>query len=606
MKAEHHNDELKPGQLFLNRYRIDGILGRGGMGVVYLAFDLELDREAAIKLIRRVHAARPEYALRFKREMKTLAKVEHPNIVPLLDAGETPDGLLYMVMRRIHGTTLSHVIPDGGLDLISTLYFAIKIAEAVGVAHAKGVIHRDLKPDNIIVGDGGEITVVDFGIARPIDDKLPAGRPRGDGVQTGEGRDMGTVEFMAPEQLRPIAGMSLDARADVYAIGIVIYMMLSGRNPYEVVAEDPGVDALVIMAAHVFHDPVPLPDVTDKCTEPLWSIVERCLAKNPADRCPDGKTLAVALRAAMRASNLPSAPIGQRVMEEQAETARKHLFDEQQAARASGAAKKGRAEASDANVPEDQRVTTELVWPRRGQGHTAPLHEGFEPTSPLYAPPPVRPKLGQGHTAPLPDPARMEDAEVPSRSPSVSAVRPRAGAGGELGREATVISAQAGGRAASAALPFTPAPPPSRPETAPRPWTYAAPRAAAPGSASPATTGRASESPPYHLAPIAGLGIGIVVAVVLLVLPAPRAGTVPTGGAATGGAASVSPSPSATATATATAMPTATGMPMATGASPSSTARAPSRPLQPAAPRPSAAAPHAAPKPPRSTPGDIF
>jgi len=201
---------------FLENFRVEGLLGRGGMGDVYLATDEWMEREVAIKLIQRKYAALPDFAERFRRETKALAKLTHPNIVRIYAAGKAPDGRLYMIMERLSGLTLRKIIDVAGrLDAVSAIHYGMQIAEAVDVAHAKGILHRDIKPENVLVGQGGHVWVLDFGLAKGTTSSS----------HTDEKKELGTTRYMSPEQVQ---GQRADERADLYAIGIVLYEMLAG------------------------------------------------------------------------------------------------------------------------------------------------------------------------------------------------------------------------------------------------------------------------------------------------------------------------------------------------------------------------------------------
>ena len=184
------------------RYELISILGRGGMGVVYLARDTVLDREVALKIVERPSDA--------ANEARILARLEHPGIVPVHDFGELPDGRLFYAMKRVRGDRLDRWMASGR-DLTARLGVFLRVCEAVAFAHAHGVVHRDLKPENVMVGEFGEVLVLDWGIAREWQ--------RGDRGLAGEAI-AGTTEYMAPEQARGDA--DLDHRVDVYALGVIL------------------------------------------------------------------------------------------------------------------------------------------------------------------------------------------------------------------------------------------------------------------------------------------------------------------------------------------------------------------------------------------------
>ncbi|MBV8818491.1 MAG: protein kinase, partial [Acidobacteriaceae bacterium] len=233
----------------LGPYRIEKLIGAGGMGEVYLATDTRLDRTVAIKMLH------PEHASRFQREARAVAALNHPHICQLFDVG--PD---YLVMEFIDGTPLA-----GPLPLDRALEYAVQIADALSAAHAKGITHRDLKPSNILVTSGG-IKLLDFGLAQQ---SAAVGAPIHSSI-TAAGMVVGTAAYMSPEQAE---GKPVDARSDIFSFGAVLYEMLSGRRAFN------GESALAIMAAIMHRDPEPL-----NAPPAVQAIVARCLRKSPADR----------------------------------------------------------------------------------------------------------------------------------------------------------------------------------------------------------------------------------------------------------------------------------------------------------------------------------
>jgi len=217
------------------RYSVTEEVGRGGMGTVFLAVDEELGREVAIKIPNAFASADLEHRLR--SEARVLARLEHPGIVPIHDAGRLADGRLFYVMKRVRGRTLRehlHSVPD----LTERLRIFERICEPVAFAHAQGFIHRDLKPENVMVGSFGEVMVMDWGVAKAIgglQSSVVSHSPQSTvaallPVETGAGTVVGTVGFMAPEQARG-ALADVDQRADVYGLGAILFLLLTGRIP---------------------------------------------------------------------------------------------------------------------------------------------------------------------------------------------------------------------------------------------------------------------------------------------------------------------------------------------------------------------------------------
>jgi serine/threonine protein kinase len=230
------------------RYSVIEEIGRGGMGTVYLAVDEELGREVAIKIPNALASASLERRLR--SEARVLARLEHPGIVPIHDAGRLADGRLFYVMKRVRGQTL-HEYLRGAPDTAERLRIFERICEPVAFAHAQGFIHRDLKPENVMIGAFGEVMVMDWGVAKRVDgresgvgshsrqsESSVAVDSRGrqsessapTGTQTDDGTVIGTVGFMAPEQARGDAG-DVDERADVHGLGAILFLLLAGRVP---------------------------------------------------------------------------------------------------------------------------------------------------------------------------------------------------------------------------------------------------------------------------------------------------------------------------------------------------------------------------------------
>ena len=218
----------------LGPYDILAAIGAGGMGEVYRARDRKLDRDVAIKILPEALAADPERIARFEREAKTLAALNHPNIAHIYGVEES-DGVRALVMELVEGPTLADRIARGPIPLDEALPIAKQIAEALEAAHELGVIHRDLKPANVKVRDDGTVKVLDFGLAKALDptSSIPAGLTQSPTLSlaaTQAGIILGTAAYMAPEQAR---GKVADRRADIWAFGVVLFEMLTRRNPFD-------------------------------------------------------------------------------------------------------------------------------------------------------------------------------------------------------------------------------------------------------------------------------------------------------------------------------------------------------------------------------------
>jgi serine/threonine protein kinase len=252
-------EELAP---LLPSFALEEYIGRGGMGAVYRARQPGLDRRVAIKLLPRTAAEDAEFAERFRTEARALAKLQHPHIVTIHEAGETSDGHLYYAMEYVDGSDLSALLSHGPLPAAQALSIARAVCAALEYAHSRGIIHRDIKPANVLLGDDGTVKVADFGLAKlatkPADQSDRTGRTDRSAGLTLTGAALGTPTYMSPEQR---AGQPVDARADLYSLGVMLYEMLTGDLPHgawqppsEKVASSPRLDAVVEQA--VQRDPV--------------------------------------------------------------------------------------------------------------------------------------------------------------------------------------------------------------------------------------------------------------------------------------------------------------------------------------------------------------
>jgi serine/threonine protein kinase len=253
--------QLGPGDE-IGGYRIEAVAGRGGMGVVYRARERRPNRIVAIKVIAPELAADSDFRARFELESNTAAEIEHPNVIPVYGVGED-HGLLFIAMRFVHGIDLGRLLRQTGrLPPQRAAHLIAQVAAALDAAHARGLVHRDVKPGNILVAEDDHVYLTDFGLTKRAADS------RG---MTKTGMLVGTVDYIAPEQ---VEGRPVDARTDVYALGCVTYEALSGSVPF------PRESEIAKIFAHVNEEPPPLRDQPP----PLAAAVERAMAKRPADR----------------------------------------------------------------------------------------------------------------------------------------------------------------------------------------------------------------------------------------------------------------------------------------------------------------------------------
>jgi serine/threonine protein kinase len=253
------------GRVFLGKWHVRRRLGQGGMGTVLFAEDLAVGREVALKFLHPALAHQEEYRTRFVREAKVMGHVEHPNIVSLY--GVEQDGELpFLVMRFVRGAVLTRLIERGPLSLEQALPLIAQLTAALSALHVRGFVHRDLKPGNVMLGDDGHVTVLDFGLTRGVDTGL-----------TRPGVTLGSPAYMSPEQ---VTGSTLDARSDVYALALITSELLVGHRPYR---RPPGADA---MQAHLVAQPERADVGNSSVPRAVADVLEHALQKRPAQRYP--------------------------------------------------------------------------------------------------------------------------------------------------------------------------------------------------------------------------------------------------------------------------------------------------------------------------------
>ena len=252
------------GELIAGRYELEKLVGSGGMSNVFRAHDRLLERTVALKILHEQYTQDEDYVERFRREARAVAQLAHPNIVTVIDRGEQ-DGRQFIVFEYVEGQNLKELTARGPLDSAEAIRLTLQVARALSFAHERGLVHRDVKPQNVLLNDDGQAKVADFGIARSLDVH---------GV-TQTGTVLGTSDYIAPEQAR---GQKVDPKTDIYSLGAVLYELLTGEVPFS------GDNFVAVAMRHV-NEPVPsVLDQRPDCPVRLDLAIQRAMAKDPADR----------------------------------------------------------------------------------------------------------------------------------------------------------------------------------------------------------------------------------------------------------------------------------------------------------------------------------
>lgn len=277
-------------RVLAGRYRVDDLIGRGGMASVYRGYDTTLGRPVALKLLKRELAEDATFRTRFRLEAQAASRMAHPTIVRVYDAGEdvetTPDGVAhpvpYIVMELVDGTLLKDIAAQGPVPAEDAVRYVDGILEALDYSHRAGVVHRDIKPGNVMVTPAGQVKVMDFGIARAVSDSSS--------TVAETTTILGTASYFSPEQAK---GEPVDARADLYSAGVVLYELLSGRPPFR------GDTPVAVAYQHVSEPPVPPSELIEDLPRGLDAVVLRALAKDPFQRFQDAASFRDALGSAL-------------------------------------------------------------------------------------------------------------------------------------------------------------------------------------------------------------------------------------------------------------------------------------------------------------------
>ena len=268
------------GKIVSRRFRVEDIIGRGGMAIVYRAFDLKTHQTVALKVLREEYEEDPEYKERFKREAEVNKRLNHPNVVNSIDSGMA-GGISYIALELVDGQTLKELITENGrMNQDEAVHCALGILAALSHAHQRGIVHRDVKSQNIMLTRNGQVKISDFGIAGLADTK----------TLTSDGNVMGSVHYFSPEQAK---GMRATSASDLYSVGIILYEMLTGHVPFE------GETAVSVAMKHLMETPKPVEEEADVCRA-VELIVKKALQKEPRDRYQNAESMIRDLRRALR------------------------------------------------------------------------------------------------------------------------------------------------------------------------------------------------------------------------------------------------------------------------------------------------------------------
>lgn len=268
------------GKIVARRFRVEDVIGRGGMAIVYRAFDLKTHQTVAFKVLREEYEDDAEYQERFRREAEVCRKLNHPNIVNLIESGMT-GGISFIAMEYVDGLTLKEQIQESGrIAQHEAVRYTLQILAALSHAHQRGIVHRDMKPQNLMITRSGQLKIGDFGIAGMADTK----------TLTTDGNVMGSVHYFSPEQAK---GMKATSASDLYSVGVILYEMLAGSVPFE------GETAVSVAMMHLMEEPKPVEERVSVCRA-VAMIVKKALAKQPQDRYQSADVMARDLRRALR------------------------------------------------------------------------------------------------------------------------------------------------------------------------------------------------------------------------------------------------------------------------------------------------------------------
>jgi Tol biopolymer transport system component len=279
----------------IQHYLVLSGLGAGGIGEVWLAKDTRLARHTALKLLSPVFASDPAHILRFQQEARAASALNHPNIVTVYEIGSA-DGFDFIAQEFVPGETLRQKLASGPMDLVSVLEVGTQVAGALEAAHSVGIVHRDIKPENIMLRPDGLVKVLDFGLARFVEEESAAFPAPGNLNLTSPGFVLGTTKYMSPEQAR---GLPVDARSDIFSLGVVLYEMLAGAPPFQ------GQTSSDVLASILTRDPTPITQLLPDTPPAMQAILEHCLQKETGARCGSAHPLRLDLERMLQAIRSP-------------------------------------------------------------------------------------------------------------------------------------------------------------------------------------------------------------------------------------------------------------------------------------------------------------
>ncbi|MEB2311333.1 MAG: protein kinase [Sorangiineae bacterium] len=406
------------GTVIADRYRVTGVVGRGGMGVVYRGEHVLMHRPVAIKVLHRELGWLPEIAARFEREAIAAGRIEHPHVASAIDFGRLDDASFYLVLEFVQGQSVADLLDNGAVPQARAARIAAQIADALSAAHQAGIVHRDLKPENIMLverpGEGDFVKVLDFGIAKVTMDE----QPEGSALLTRRGMVFGTPQYMAPEQA---AGEEVDHRCDLYTVGLMLYEMLVGQPPFQ--DEDVG----KVLTLQMNEPPPPLPDTVDPG---LAGIVMKLLEKDPKDRLQTAAEVRGLLEDVLQRLSpremFSSISIVSDALRSSPDTTRPGVLDAAGASAAPAARPPARGGLRAALILAALGVGGVVLW-AYGVGPRAPVREAAAPAAPatqpsaasLADPAELAPVIARASTGDTDAVAELEARPAASRSVAV-------------------------------------------------------------------------------------------------------------------------------------------------------------------------------------------